>query len=107
MADYEANPQELARRTKALEEVAHGVRAVIDEHNEAVERIGDCWGVDELGVQFSSKYVPSSKEFGNYTADLVTGVRTSVDAVVDTATKIQHTEHTNSEHVDAPAKRRP
>lgn len=105
MADYEANPQELARRTKALEEVARGVRAVVDQHNEAVDRIGNCWGTDTLGEQFSGRYVPSTKEFREYTDDLVTGVKTSVDAVVDTATRIQHTETTNSEHVNRPGER--
>jgi uncharacterized protein YukE len=92
---YEADPEELARRSQVLEQVARGVQAVFDEHNTRVERLGAVWGTDELGQQFASKYVPSSKEFQEYSRDLTVGVRTSVDEVVHTAERIRVTEEHN------------
>jgi hypothetical protein len=98
MATYDADPQELARRTRILEEVSKGVNALFEEHQTQVERIGDVWGTDEMGEQFSRRYVPSSKDFNDYSHNLSLGVRTSIDAVVETARRIHITEHENIEH---------
>lgn len=98
MATYDADPQELARRTQVLEEVSRGVNELFEEHQTQVERIGDVWGTDEMGEQFASRYGPSSSDFNDYSHNLSLAVRTSIDAVVDTAKRIQITEHENIEH---------
>ncbi|HEY3506081.1 MAG TPA: hypothetical protein VGN37_25250 [Actinocatenispora sp.] len=98
MGQYDANPEELARRTEVLEGVAKGVKAVFDDHQARLDRIGNVWGTDELGVQFSSRYVPTSKDFTEYTHNLTVGVQTSVDEVVHTAERIKITEERNVTH---------
>ena len=98
MATYDADPQEMARRTKVLEDVSHRVYTLFEEHAARVERIGDVWGTDEMGEQFAHRYIPSRNDFNEYSHHLIVGVRTSVDAVVDSARRIQHTEHENTTH---------
>jgi hypothetical protein len=98
MSTYDANPQELARRTEVLHSVAKGVEAVFQEHQDRVERIGDIWGTDDMGEQFARRYVPNSKDFDDYAHHLSQGVRSSIDAVVDTARRIHITEQENTEH---------
>lgn len=97
MSIYDADPQELARRTKVLEEVNKGVSAIFDGHDTAVERIGNVWGTDPMGEEFYRRYGPNAQDFYDYAHNLMLGVRTSVDAVVETARRIQRTEVDNTE----------
>lgn len=98
MAVYDANPEEMARRTRILEAVATGVAKVFGDHQNRCASIGNVWGTDELGLQFASRYVPSQKQFDEFSGNVVTGVRTSVDAVVDSAHQIHVTEQNNTLH---------
>jgi hypothetical protein len=98
MGTYDADPQEMARRTAILEEVSKGVKALYDAHMAAVGAIGNVWGDDETGKAFAERYVPTQQDFVDYVHNLVLGVRSSVDAIVHTALRIHVTEQENIEH---------
>lgn len=98
MTVYDANPEEMARRSQILETVATGVAKVFGDHQNRLASIGNVWGTDELGLHFAARYVPSQKQFDEFSNNVVTGVRTSVDAVVDSAHRIRVTEQNNTLH---------
>jgi|GEM_PF-2730128 len=99
----DSDPEQLRSRSTSLDEVAAAVQDIVERHRQRVAALGDCWGDDTIGARFADRYRPARDEFGEYVDKLVQGVRSSTDAVRESADRLSRTESDNADAARTPA----
>lgn len=89
----------LRRTAPKFAETAASLQHVVDRLRSAVDAEGSCWGGDDAGQAFATRYLPGVAAAGTALPGLVTAlvsIRTTLDA---TASEFEAAEQTNTDHL--------
>src|SRR5262245_42879897 len=74
MSSYEVNPEGVTKAYHAISKVEPMMRKIIANFNTSLTSLGEPWGDDELGDQWSSIYNPALTKFNGSLNDVAVGI---------------------------------
>ena len=95
MGTFEVDPEAIRSAGLELSECAGVVRQSLESFTTALAALGEPWGDDGIGEQWSGKYVPASTDFVTALRSAVNGVDALAGQLLGLADSYVHVENAN------------